>query len=263
VPQLFELQQGTGPVLVNVPHAGTHVPLAIADALTAKARGLPDTDWFVDELYGFAPGLGAGLMVATHSRYVVDLNRPPDDSALYATRGTGLVPDQSFAGETLYLPGHQPDSVEVSRRIDEYWAPYHAALDAELERLRRHHGYAILLDGHSIVSRAPLLFAGRLPDLNLGSNGGASAHSDLVSGAMRVLGSTAGWSVVLDGRFRGGHITRHYGRPAEGRHALQLEMAQCVYMQESPPRREREAMQRLSDLLRRLVGELAAWKPPA
>lgn len=262
MPQLFELQRGTGPILVNVPHAGTHVPAAIADGLTAPARDLPDTDWYVDELYGFAPALEAGLMVATHSRYVVDLNRPPDDSALYTTRGTGLVPDRSFAGEPLYQPGRQPDAAEVRRRVEQYWTPYHAALGAELERLRHSHGYAILLDGHSIVSRAPLLFEGRLPDLNLGSNSGQSAHGELIRGAMRALASATGWSLVLDGRFRGGHITRYYGRPAEGLHALQLELAQCIYMREAPPRRIREDMQRLAELLQRLVSELAAWEPP-
>lgn len=244
-----------------MPHAGTFVPDGLRARLTPVGETLPDTDWYVDELYDFAPALGAGLLVATHHRCVVDLNRSPDDTALYDGAGTGLLPTATFDGEPLYRPGEGPGPEERARRLADHWAPYHDALAGELDRLRDRHGYALLLDAHSIRSRVPRLFTGELPALNFGSFGGRSAAPSLVDRAVAALGGAEAPDLVVDGRFIGGYITRHYGRPDEGRHALQLEMAQRVYMQEEPPRRRPDAMAATARRLRGLVQALLEWRP--
>lgn len=259
---LYHLARGSTPVLVNVPHAGTLVPETIAVRLTPVAARLPDTDWFVDELYRFVTDLGAGLMVASHSRYVIDLNRPPGDEALYATRTTGLVPVETFAGECLYRPGEAPGPREVNERRKTYWRPYHAVLEHELGRLRETHGHAVLLDAHSIHSRVPALFAGRLPVLNLGSNDGTSAATGLVDRAVSVLRADARWDLAVDGRFKGGYITRHYGGPPARMHALQLEMAQRAYMDETSLHASEATMRDIRGLLRTLVQALIDWRSP-
>lgn len=259
--ELFVLERGDSPLLINVPHAGTYLPEGIAARLSEAGAGLPDTDWFVDELYAFATDLGAGLMAATHSRYVVDLNRPPDDAALYAGRTTGLVPMETFAGDPLYTPEGAPGGDEVAGRREAYWQPYHDALDAELRRIRKRFGHAVLLDAHSILGEVPDLFDGRLPDLNLGSHGGRSAVPALVHLSMRHFESAGALTSVLDGRFKGGYNTRHYGRPADGCHALQLEMAQRVYMDEVPPARNPGKASRTRMLLEAWVEALMGWRP--
>lgn len=258
---LYRFQPGTSPLLVNVPHAGLEVPRELWRRFSPAGMALADTDWFVDQLYAMAPALGAGLMVATHSRYVVDLNRPPDDAALYATRGTGLVPVETFGRVPLYDPGQLPDAAEIAERCEAYWRPYHARIELELERLRQRHGHAILLDGHSIRGEVPALFKGVLPDLNLGSHGGRSASAGLIDRVMLLLRAAQEYSSVLDGRFQGGYITRHYGRPDQGVHALQLEISQRSYMRETPPLRDPARMQRLRALLARLLQLLVEWKP--
>lgn len=260
---LFTLVSGSGPLLVNIPHAGLGLSPGLADRLTPAARRLADTDWHVEKLYGFAPALGAGLMVATHSRYVVDLNRDPDGKALYpGADNTELCPTGGFDGGPLYNDGAAPDAREVAQRADAYWRPYHAQLAAELEKIRARHGYAILLDGHSIVSEAPRFFQGKLPDLNLGTNEGRSCAPALADAAYGVLSGAPGFTHIHNGRFKGGYITRHYGRPADGLHALQLEMAQSCYMDEA--NLEHWDPQRAAPLvaaLRRLVETLLHWKP--
>jgi N-formylglutamate deformylase len=261
VSDLFTLSRGESPLLVNVPHAGTHIPLDIRERLTGSALALPDTDWHVDRLYGFVRALGAGLMAASQSRYVIDLNRPPDDSALYNTRTTGLVPLETFDGEPVYREGLAPDTLEIERRVDGYWMPYHAALAQELERLRERHGHAVLLDAHSIRSTVPALFPGELPVFNLGSNSGASATAPLVDAARRVLGGDGRWDLVVDARFKGGYITRHYGQPSHGVHALQLEMAQRAYMDENTNQVNEAQMGPVQGLLQELVGTLGEWQP--
>lgn len=259
---IFRLERGTSPVLVSVPHAGTQVPEDILLRFTSSARALPDTDWFVDELYDFAPVLGAGMLVAGQSRYVVDLNRPPDDHAMYAGRTTGLVPMETFNGLPVYSDENMPDAGEREQRVVEYWRPYHKALGDELQRIREIHGHAVLFDAHSIPSRVPMLFEGRLPDLNLGSNRGRGAAPELVSRAMDVLTSATQYSSVRDGRFQGGYITRHYGQPGKGVHALQLEMAQRVYMQEISPQLDPDGMQGVRGILMELLTSLIDWRPP-
>lgn len=258
---VYTLSPGGTPLLVSVPHAGTRLPESLSARLTPAARKLPDTDWFVDRLYRRVTDLGAGLLIARYSRYLIDLNRPPDDATLYASAGPGLLPLETFSGEALYRDGQQPAADEALQRRRSYWQPYHDALGAELKALKKRHGFALLLDAHSIRGEVPALFAGTLPDLNLGSNKGASADAELIAAAMAALKSRPEYSRVLDGRFQGGYITRHYGQPHEGVHALQLEMAQSVYMQESPPVFDEGLAAAVEPLLMRLVGALLEWRP--
>jgi N-formylglutamate deformylase len=261
--RLYSFVPGTTPLLINVPHAGTYIPAELREGMTPVAQTVPDTDWHVHLLYQFALELGAGLMAATHSRYVVDLNRDPGDTALYpGADNTELCPTRSFANEDIYLPGRAPDTGQIAMRRARWWAPYHQALAKELERVRARHGYAILLDGHSIRSQVPRFFDGRLPDLNLGTASGASCAAALQDAAMEVLQAAPGLSAVCNGRFKGGYITRHYGQPGAGVHALQLEMAQTAYMDELPPYAwEPRRAEALSAVLRRLVGALLHWRP--
>src|SRR5450830_109854 len=174
----FRLHQGQRPLLISMPHVGTYVPPALAQRLTVEARQVPDTDWHLEQLYGFARDLGASILVATHSRYVIDLNRPPDGASLYPGQSvTGLCPVDTFDDTPLYADGPGPDEAEIAQRREAVWAPYHACLQAELQRLRAEHGVALLWDAHSIRSVLPRFFEGRLPDLNLGTADGASCAS--------------------------------------------------------------------------------------
>lgn len=227
----FSLHRGSAPLLISLPHDGTHIPEPIAAMMTPSARRVPDTDWHVSRLYAFARDLGASVLTPRHSRYVVDLNRPPDDVSLYPGQNTtGLCPAVQFSGEPVYLDGMAPDPDAVAERVEHYWRPYHAALAGELERLRAEHGRAVLWDGHSIRSVVPFLFDGRLPDFNLGTAGGASCSAELQQRLVGVLEAQADHSFVVNGRFKGGYITRHYGRPDQGIDAVQLELAQSTYM---------------------------------
>lgn len=261
--QLFSFAPGDSPLLVDVPHAGVELCPGLAERLTGEGLKLTDTDWHVEKLYGFAPGMGAGLMVARHSRYVVDLNRDPSGQALYpGADNTEICPTRGFDNMPLYREGMAPDAAEVAQRVEAYWRPYHARLAAELEAIRDRHGYAILLDGHSIAAEVPRFFAGRLPDLNLGSNDGRSSSPELAARANDILAAADGFSHVHNGRFRGGHITRHYGQPGLGLHALQLEIARDCYMDENNLRHwDAGRAAPLVDVLRRLVGALLDWRP--
>lgn len=233
-PSLFQLARGETPLLVSFPHSGTYLPGDIVERMTNVAHALPDTDWHVPKLYEFLERIGASRIVATHSRYVVDLNRPPDDQELYAgQKKTGLVPTDTFAGDALYRPGLEPTGDEIVARR-KYWQPYHDALAQELARLKAIHGSVILWDAHSIESVLPTLFEGRLPDLNLGTFDGKSCDGDIVDAAFAAA-KASGFNAVLNARFKGGYITRHYGNPAKGINAIQLEMAQAIYMDEGPP----------------------------
>jgi N-formylglutamate deformylase len=259
--EIFRFAPGTTPLLISFPHVGTVIPEALARRLTPAALALPDTDWHVDRLYDFAPSLGAGTLVALQSRYVVDLNRDPAGDPLYpGAENSELVPLTTFAREPIYRAGEAPGADEVAERLAHSFAPYHRALAAELERLKQRFGFAVLWDAHSIASRVPRFFEGRLPDLNLGSARGKSAAPDLVRRVLAVLEAAHPFSAVLDGRFTGGHITRHYGRPAHNIHALQLEMAEIAYMDESPPYAydEPRAAQ-LKRVLEQVVRAILGW----
>ena len=235
-PPPFVFYPGTAPLLVSMPHAGTYLPPALAARFTDEARRVPDTDWHMERLYAFAKDLGASILVATHSRYVVDLNRPPDGASLYPGQSvTGLCPVDTFDDTPIYAKGDVPDDAEIAARRDAVWAPYHAQLRAELDRIRAQHGVAVLWDAHSIRSVLPRFFDGKLPDLNLGTADGASCAPELAQELLAVAESAPGFTAVLNGRFKGGHITRAHGRPQDGVHAVQLEMTQSSYMQEAMP----------------------------
>jgi N-formylglutamate deformylase len=247
------LHRGTAPLLISLPHDGIALPEDMALRLTPEARAVPDTDWFVSRLYDFARALGASILVPVFSRYVVDLNRPPDDVSLYPGQNTtGLCPAVRFSGEPVYLPGQEPSADEVAERVERYWRPYHEALRQELSRLRDGHGRVRLWEGHSIRSVVPFLFEGRLPDFNLGTAAGASCDPALQARLEAVLAAQSDYSWVANGRFKGGYITRQYGRPSEGVDAVQLELAQCTYMDEAAGRYDRvraEALQRVLSAL--------------
>jgi N-formylglutamate deformylase len=250
--QLFRFRGGRTPLLVSMPHTGTHVPDWLAPRLSGAAKPLPDTDWHLERLYDFLDELGASVLVATHSRYVVDLNRPPDGASLYPGQDTtGLVPLDTFHREPLYLPRFAPAEAEVRSRIAQYWEPYHAKLAQELERVKRAHGHALLWDAHSILSELPRFFEGKLPDFNLGTANGASCAPGM---GEALLKKVSGYRAVLNGRFKGGYITRRYGDPAGGVHAVQLELSEATYMEETAPYRFREDLaQRLRPQLRTLL----------
>ena len=259
----FRLFAGRAPLLVSVPHAGTALPAALRERLVPRAAAVEDTDWHLDRLYAFAHELGASLIVPTYSRYVVDLNRPPEDTPMYpGVNNTGLVPTRFFTGDALYREGRAPDAAETAARIDTYWQPYHDAVAAELERLRGLHGHAVLFDAHSIKSELPWLFDGSLPHLNLGTASGSSCAASLAAALGAVLGRHTRYTHVVDGRFKGGHITRRYGRPAEQLHAVQLEMCWRCYLDETRPHdwdatRAAEVM----PVLRDLVQTMLEWRP--
>jgi N-formylglutamate deformylase len=232
----FIFHAGTQPLLVSIPHVGTHIPPPVASRMTPLALETHDTDWHLDRLYAFARDLGASILMATHSRYLIDLNRPPDGSSLYPGKSvTGLCPVDAFDDTALYKTGQAPDDAEIQRRAEENWRPYHDQLAAELSRLRAEHDCAALWDAHSIRSVVPRFFEGRLPDLNLGTVDGASCAPELANLLLTLAKSAPGCSAVLNGRFKGGYITRHYGKPSQRVHAVQLEMTQCLYMDEAWP----------------------------
>ncbi len=260
------LHRGSTPLLVSLPHAGTTLADEVTPQLVPRAGAVEDTDWFLDRIYAFARDLGAGMIVPVHSRYVVDLNRPSENTHMYGgVNNTELVPTRFFSGDALYREGCTPNAAEIARRVRTYWKPYHETLAAELARLRREHGYAILWDGHSIKSQLPWLFEGRLPDLNVGTADGTSCASSLRESIARTLEAQSTYSHVIDGRFKGGHITRHYGRPAERIHAIQLEMCLSTYMDEEPGESgytlDVIRAAQLEPVLRVLLDACLKWKP--
>jgi len=258
----FVLQPGGSPLLLSVPHAGTTLPEALRDRLVPRAAEVEDTDWHLERLYAFARDLGAGLIVPKYSRFVVDLNRPPEDTPMYpGVNNTGLVPTRFFSGDALYLEGRTPDAAEIAARVPTYWQPYHGALAAELARLRALHGHAVLFDAHSIKSELPWLFKGKLPQLNLGTADGSSCAASLSAALSHVLAAQRRYSHVVDGRFKGGYITRHYGRPAERVHAMQLEMCWCCYLDEERPQLwSADRAAEVTPLLRTLVQTMIDWR---
>ena len=231
----YTLHRGTAPLLVSLPHDGSAIPEPLAARMTTAARRAPDTDWHVSKLYAFARELGASMLAPKYSRYVVDLNRPPDDTSLYPGQNTtGLCPAVQFSGAPVYLDGQAPAPGEIAERIEHYWRPYHAALRDELARLRALHGRVVLWEGHSIKgSELPFLFEGRLPDFNLGTAAGTSCSPALHQRLEAVLAAQTNFDWVANGRFKGGYITRHYGAPAAGIDAVQLETSQRLYMDEA------------------------------
>lgn len=230
--KVFDFVAGESPLLVSIPHDGRNLAARMAAGMTDTGRALPDTDWHVRRLYDFVAELGASVLAANYSRYVVDLNRSADDAALYPGQvSTGLCPTMTFAGEPIYSDGELPGEDDRRGRVETYWRPYHAKLRAELDRIVTRFGYALLWDAHSIRAEVPTLFDGRLPDLNIGTDGGRSCGAEIMEAVSAAAVSTT-FSSVTNGRFQGGFITRHYGEPAAGVHAIQLELAQRTYMDE-------------------------------
>lgn len=259
--EIYRCLPGASPLLVSVPHCGTQIPDHLAARMTPAALALADTDWHVDRLYDFAQDLGAHILMANFSRYVVDLNRDPAGTPLYpGTDNTEVIPLHTFDRLPIYRAGEEPKANELRRRIDVYWKPYHDRVQHELERLKARYGFAILFDAHSIRSQLPRFFAGRLADISLGTAKGASMEPALAARLLEICREVPGYSSVLDGRFTGGYITRRYGRPAEGVQAVQLELAQLTYMDEAPPFRFRaELAERVRPTLRRVLEALLIW----
>ncbi|MBY5974753.1 N-formylglutamate deformylase [Ferrimonas balearica] len=223
-----QIVQGDSPLVLGLPHTGTWVPEDIKACLNDEGQLLRDTDWHIHQLYG---GLinGATMVRASFHRYVIDANRDPSGQSLYPGQTTtGLVPETTFDNVPIWAEA--PDAAEVARRVKAFHAPYHAALEAELARVKAIHGYAVLYDCHSIRSVIPWLFEGTLPDFNIGTDGGTTCAAQ-IEVACREACAATGQSHVVNGRFRGGWTTRHYGRPGRGIHAIQMELAQSAYLE--------------------------------
>lgn len=258
--RVFQFQSGELPLLISVPHDGRDLPGDMQARMSDVGRSIPDTDWHVAKLYEFAIDMGANVLVANCSRYVVDLNRPADDAELYPGQlATGLCPLQTFAGEPIYHSGGV-DEGEKAHRIEKYWRPYHAHLRDTLDALRAKHGFALLWDAHSIPSVVPRLFDGELPELNLGSNSGGSCEQ-LIEDAVGAIATASGHSTAINGRFTGGYITRNYGDPENGIHALQLEIAQRAYMNEQTTAFDLAKAAVLRDTLRKMLSAFVTARP--
>ncbi len=230
--EVFSFAAGNSPLLISIPHDGRALVPGQAERMTKTGQAIPDTDWFVRELYSFAEDIGASVVAANYSRYVVDLNRPADDTALYEGQvSTGVCPLKTFSGDDIYVEGETISVDEQQNRIEQYWRPYHEKISSTLDTLKDEHGVALLWDAHSIASEVPLLFPGVLTDLNIGTNGGKSCAIPLESAVMSIA-EASDYSAVLNGRFRGGFITRNYGDPDNGTNAIQLELSQRRYMDE-------------------------------
>lgn len=255
----YRYRRGASPLIVSMPHAGTFVPWSVGRSLADCAAQRPDTDWHLPRLYDFLAALEATVIAASFSRYVIDMNRPPDGSNLYPGRDTPrLCPVDTFDGRPLYR-ANAPGEGEVARRLDTAWRPYHRRLEGEIARVKAAHGVAIVWDAHSIASQVPRLFDGTLPDFNLGTAKGASCDPALEAELVAAIRRHP-YTSVVNGRFTGGYITRHYGRPREGVHAVQLEMAEATYMDERAPyafRAERAA--RVRPVLREQLEVALDW----
>ena len=260
---IYTLQRGTAPLVLSLPHVGTEIPDALKALYVDRALAVEDTDWHLDQLYDFALELGASVIAPKFSRYVIDLNRPPDNTPMYpGASNTELCPSTFFNGEPLYRDDLKPDALDVDERRETYWRPYHDALHGELARVHEKFGYALLWDGHSIRSEIPWLFDGKLPDLNLGTASGASCDVSLRARLAESLAFDTRNTHAVDGRFKGGYITRHYGRPHDGIHAVQLEMCQSLYMQEVSPFAYDEAKAaQIQPILKQLLQIMLGWAP--
>lgn len=263
---VYRLHRGSRPLLLSLPHVGTALPEALLPRLVPRARRVEDTDWHLERLYACARELGASVLVPAYNRIVVDLNRPPENAPMYpGVNNTGLCPTRLFTGDPIYHAGQAPDDAEVQRRVDAYWRPYHQALAAELARLKALHGHAVLFDGHSIKDRLPWLFEGKLWDLNLGTADGRACAPGLQAVAQAVLAGQQRYTHITNGRFKGGHITRFYGQPAQGVHALQLEMCWSCYMDDDtaalPFAYRDDRAGEVQPLLRTLLAAAIDWRP--
>jgi N-formylglutamate deformylase len=246
----LHIQQGDAPLIVSIPHAGTSLDFFAHDTLTDPVAALADTDWHVDRLYAFAADLGATVVRTDISRIVIDVNRDPSGASLYPGQATTcLCPLTSFAGTPLYKPGYEPDENIIADRYTAYFQPYHDAVDAEIARLRRRHPTVIMYDAHSIVSNVPRLFDGQLPQFNIGTNGGVTCYPALADAIAGLCGNDC----IVNGRFRGGWITRRCGSPSQGVHTIQMELAQRGYLDEKSTLWDAERAKPLQAKLRSIL----------
>ena len=258
----YEFRLGEGPLLVSMPHVGLHIPDDILSKLTSQPLALHDSDWHVDGLYDFLAAMDVSVLKATHSRTVVDLNRPADGKSLYPGQATtGLCPMECFDGTPLYQEGAEPSAAEIARRVELYWQPYHDKLAAEISRIKAQYGFALLWDAHSIKAHVPRLFEGQLPDFNFGTNGGETCDPALLTKLLDVVGESS-YSAVANGRFKGGYITRNYGVPSRGVAAVQLELSQSTYLDEAePPLIDDQKASRVRPVLEKLITTVRQFTP--
>ncbi len=260
----FHFKVGSVPLLISMPHVGTTIPDFIAGDMLTVAQTKADTDWHLPLLYNMLDQLGASVIQAKYSRYVIDLNRPKEDTNLYPGQdSTGICPLDTFDKQPLYQTGHLPNNVQITHRIQDYWQPYHDQLSKELHRIRAQHGIAILWDAHSIASHVPRFFQGKLPDFNFGTADQQSCALELqqaLETSIKKSTQNTSFSYVVNGRFKGGYITRNYGKPNDGIHAVQLEMSQCIYMDEIAPFTYRpDLAQRVQPILNALLTTCLEW----
>jgi N-formylglutamate deformylase len=243
------------PVLISVPHDGALIPDKIANNMHEFAKNTPDRDIFVSQLFNFAKDLDASLLKTNISRYVIDMNRSADNASLYPGQSvTELCPTTSFDDRQIYTTKPTPE--DIKQRIKDYWQPYHQIISDKLEVIKEEHGFAILIDAHSIKSQVPRFFEGQLPDINIGTNSGKSCSAEYIGKFESVLKAQNRYSYVLNGRFRGGFITRNYGNPENNIHAIQIELSQINYMDESTNRFVVAKAEQLKTMLMRLVNSL-------
>lgn len=259
----LEITRGDRPLIVSIPHTGTEIPPEIAETLVSRPLALNDTDWWIDRLYGFAQAMGATTIRTGMSRTVIDVNRDPSGASLYPGQATtGLCPLTTFEGTPLYRDGCEPGADEITRRRTLWFDPYHAAIAGEIARLRARHPAVVLYDCHSIRSVVPRLFDGELPVFNIGTNDAKSCGPELQA-IVEDICRASGLPAVSNGRFKGGWITRHNGRPASGIHAVQMEIACRGYMAESPDLQpnayDEQIAAPMRDILQALFLQILAW----
>lgn len=252
------MHSGDGPLVIAAPHVGTYLPPEIAARLNGVGQAVAETDFHVHRLYDFAPEIGASTLWATHSRYVIDLNRPPDSAPLYPGKfETGLCPLTDFDLNPIYLEGQAPDEAEINQRRAAFWWPYHAQLEEMLEAAKARHGFALLIDAHSIRPTIPSLFDGSLPDLSFGSDEGRTCPPEVLDALQGWMARTPAYTSVLDGRFKGGFTTRGHGRPEDRVYALQIEIVQSCYLDMRTPHLYDAGVARpLSETLKPLIETL-------
>ncbi len=258
---IVEIREGTSPLILSMPHCGRMLTPEVEESLNDEGRAIADTDWWIERLYGFHAELNASVVQAKLSRYVIDLNRDPSGVSLYPGQATTvLCPTTTFDGKPIYRDGAEPDDAEIGRRREVYFRPYHDALSRLIADTLERHGHALLFDCHSIRSVVPRLFDGQLPDFNIGSNDGTSCHPAMEGILVDACRGAADFTTVVNGRFKGGWITRQYGNPDGNVHALQLELAQCAYMEEAPPWTYQDKKAALvQEILQRALGDMIAW----
>lgn len=257
----IEVTSGDSPLVLGLPHTGTHIPDDVARRLNTTGRAMADTDWNIHRLYDGLVDEVSSVRTLVH-RYVIDVNRDPDGQSLYPGQNTTeLCPTTDFEGQPIYQPGQEPNVTEIKDRCENFHAPYHKALQAELDRVKNRHGFVILYDCHSIRSEIDFLFDGVLPDFNIGTNGGLTCASEIETATLNICAAASDFSHILNGRFKGGWTTRHYGKPEVGQHAIQMELTQNNYMRESPPwSYDVIKAERLGAPLKNILTTLCHWK---